>query len=250
MPETQTTETTDSSETQKTIDVDIESKKTKTPAEVLYKDTPGEDGEKKETQKEVTQKKETTQVDEDKKSEDKDKEGDKDKEKVTEYSLKLPKDSLLKESDVKSAKDFAKELGLNNEQAQLLLDKQSKYASDLEAAKAKYKEDNSPGGVEWEKRVMDFEKELLKEKEFSTPEAIRENAESAKRAATEIGGEELVNLLNETGYGSNKVVMKALTKLGKMFAEDKLVMGDSVGQKSKNKSMASIMYPNTPGPSE
>ncbi len=61
--------------------------------------------------------------------------------------------------------------------------------------------------------------------EFGT--AFNERIELAKQAVNEFGGNELKTLLNETGLGSNPVIVKMFARIGKEFLQEgRVVKGD------------------------
>ena len=57
--------------------------------------------------------------------------------------------------------------------------------------------------------------------------------ESAARAVIEVGGEPMVRLLEDTGYGDNPDVIKFMAKIGDMLTEDTFV--DGTGRVSRQK---------------
>lgn len=59
--------------------------------------------------------------------------------------------------------------------------------------------------------------------------AYPRNLGLAKAAAKEIGGKELVDLLDQTGLGNHPVILKAFAKLGKSLAEDGVISGEIEG---------------------
>lgn len=59
--------------------------------------------------------------------------------------------------------------------------------------------------------------------------AYPKNLGLAKAAAREIGGKELIDLLDQTGLGNHPVILKAFAKLGRSYAEDGLISGEFEG---------------------
>ncbi len=58
-------------------------------------------------------------------------------------------------------------------------------------------------------------------KEFG--DAHDESIALGKRVVQEFGGDELANLLNETGYGDHPVIVKFMAKVGREIAEDEIL---------------------------
>ena len=60
--------------------------------------------------------------------------------------------------------------------------------------------------------------------------AYDQHVELAARAAMELGGEELIQFLDETGLGNSPELIKAFAKVGKLLADDTLAPGISPGR--------------------
>ena len=60
--------------------------------------------------------------------------------------------------------------------------------------------------------------------------AYEQHVELAAKAVMELGGEELVKFLDETGLGNSPELVKAFAKVGKMLADDSLAPGVSPGR--------------------
>lgn len=138
------------------------------------------------------------------------------------YDLKLPEGSKLEASFVDQLSAFAKEQGLNQAQAQKLLERE--HASRL-AFESSHKEAQ-------DKALADYRAGLLTTLE-KDPEIggakLAENAEYAKRFVAQFGSEQLKKDLNESGLGNHPELIRMLAKAGKQFmAEDRAVHGNPV----------------------
>lgn len=154
------------------------------------------------------------------------------------YDLKLPEGSQLDASAVEKIASFAKERGLSNEQAQAVLQRDHEAKASFEAA-------NKPGGEDWVKRTADWEKAALADKEIGgSAEALKANAELGRRVLSKFFPESMAKYLTDSGLGSHPDVIRGFVKIGKMMADDQLVVpGKDEGQK---KSMAQIFYGGKP----
>ena len=134
------------------------------------------------------------------------------------YELKLPESGTVDEGLVKEFRTAAHQSGLQPRQAQGLLDWFNKTQGDRMTAYTKTMED----GVgklkgEWGGK-------------------FDEKISVASRAVKELGGDELISLLEETGLGNHPTLVKFFAKLGESTMEDKIIVGDtsSDGQETKD----------------
>lgn len=147
----------------------------------------------------------------------------------TEYKLKMPEDSLLDSSAVERTAAEAKKRGLSNDQAQQLLEDQNRAVSDhLEATSvlseqwlAEAKAD--PGIVGKDGSGFD------------------ESCEHAKRAIDKYATEGFIKVLNETGIGNHKDVIKTFKAIGLTLREDSWIGAPDRGAK-KQKSTEEKFY--------
>lgn len=130
---------------------------------------------------------------------------------AAEYELKFPED-MPEDLQQRMApgqdwfKTAAHSAGLNKAQAAKLY---GEYASLI----AK----NNQATVDRIESEMDTARTALKEE---LGEAYDGKLTLANRAISEIGGEDLIKLFEETGMGRNPVVVKAFIKMGEMMAEE------------------------------
>lgn len=103
----------------------------------------------------------------------------------------------------------AHEHGLSDKQAQAMLDL---YVEQAGAAKEKL------GGSAAETMA-----ELEKEYGGATQQYLRQ----AQRAVSDVGGKDLIDVLDRTGLGNHPALVKAFIRVGKMMAEDDPIFADT-----------------------
>jgi len=147
------------------------------------------------------------------------------------YDIKLPEGSGLDAKVVEDAKAYAKSLGLTNEQAQELLNKQDGTVKSFALAQK----------AEYDAKVESWKTQVLADKEIGG-DNLPVSVEMAKRALTKFGGETLTKMLDDTGFGNHPEVIRAFARIGKAMAEDKIV--SSGLQPGGKKDMSAKFYPN------
>jgi len=149
------------------------------------------------------------------------------------YDLKVPEKSLLQTADVDRLKTKAKELGLTNTEAQEYLDVQNEAVSSYHDAQMSQVEEARASWLV----------EAKADKEIGG-DGFKENVELAKRVVDRIDSPVFKKLLDDTGFGNHPEVVRAFVRLGKLMANDKLVVPKSTSATSV-KTMEEIFYPNT-----
>jgi hypothetical protein len=151
-------------------------------------------------------------------------------------NLKLPDGSLLSAADLEALKKDAKESGLTLEDAQGVLEVKSdavkayaqRQTETLQAVRKEWR-------ANWEKDPV------------YGGEKLNENTELARRGWDWFADNELKMLADQTGFGDHPAVLKALARLGKLFAEDSNIRG-TLGGTPKEKSPEEKLYgATTPG---
>lgn len=146
--------------------------------------------------------------------------GDGNKEPQDPYeSLQLPAGANAEE--VASYKKLAGELNLKAEDAQRILDFESKRLQDAAAQAA----------ASWEKETKQKYGEEL-------PTVLA----TAARAVQQFGGNELRELLDQTGLGNHPILVEAFNKAGALLKEDKMV--PSNGAASGDVTFTQALYGN------
>lgn len=144
--------------------------------------------------------------------------------------LKLPENSLLEAGDVVRIASEAKEQKLTQEQAQALLERESKIVSSYEQRQqdvvkkthetwvTEAKSDKEIGGIKFP-----------------------ENLALAQRVLNRFGTDALKQALTDTGLGNHPEVVRVFARIGMNMSEDKLVLpGPSAPAK---KTLEEVFYP-------
>ena len=127
------------------------------------------------------------------------------------YEIKAPEGMTLDETKISEFTPIAKELGLTNEGLQKLVDYQAKQIAKATEAQAQAFEDFK----------TNTQKEAV---EFFGPKLEAELPYVAK-ARDNFFSKETMDLLEATGLTNHKSVIADFAKIGRAFAEDKLVEG-------------------------
>jgi hypothetical protein len=156
--------------------------------------------------------------------------------------IELPKDSLLDESHVKELTEVATELGLNKEQAQAWMDDRSELVSEMIENAQSIVEENAKETLK--KASAEWKEELKNDSEVGG-ERLQETAELAKRFAEAYLPKELIDWLDETGYGNQPGLVKAF----RQAAIDIGIAGDGIEKggnyNPKPKSDSELFYGNS-----
>lgn len=140
------------------------------------------------------------------------------------YDFKMPDGTKVDEALIKEFRTAAHTSGLQPRQAQGLLDWFNKTQGDRMTAYSKTMEDGvGKLKTEWGGK---FDEKLS----------------VASRAVKEMGGDELISLLEETGLGNHPTLVKFFAKLGESTMESQLIVGDggSNGQETKDEILRKI----------
>lgn len=150
--------------------------------------------------------------------------------KPTEVELKLPEGTLLKPETVEQIKSLAKEKNLSNEVAQELLNREHLALDSFHKQQVEL--------VEKTKQV--WAEESKKDAEIGGDNFGR-NLELAKRALEKFATPKFIQEIDSSGYGNHPEVIRIFTRIGKMIANDSLVMANSHGASSA-KSLEDVFY--------
>lgn len=147
------------------------------------------------------------------------------------YELKLPEGSSLDASYLEQTKALAKELGLSQEAAQKLVERDSGLMSSAhERNMAKVRENTE----QWAKDAQ-ADKEI-------GGNNFQSSVTDAKTALDKFGTPEFKNLLNQSGVGNHPELIRLLSRVGKAMREDKMVTTSSQPARAQ-KSFAEAFYP-------
>lgn len=145
--------------------------------------------------------------------------------------VKAPEGSELDVTVLEKATPIFKELGLNKDQAQKLVDF---YAGEVSAI------------VEQQRGMMSQTQEKWLESTRADKEigggALDQSVQLGKLALQKFGTPELTTLLNEFGLGNNPEVIRFMSRVGRLTKED--VPGGSGSPTAGKLDRVSILYPN------
>lgn len=145
------------------------------------------------------------------------------------YELKVGKDAatFIDETDLKLIEKFARDKGLNNEQAQALIDDRAGALTEQSVAfRAITEADPTYGGDNLKETQRLAKVALDKLRPEGTPR-----------------GDSFRRILTKTGYGNNLEIVSLLADLGKQMAEDSPAAEGTQGSSGK-KDAASVLYDN------
>lgn len=150
--------------------------------------------------------------------------------KPTEVELKLPEGTLLKPETVEQIKSLAKEKNLSSEVAQELLNREHLALDSFHKQQVDL--------VEKTKQV--WAEESKKDAEIGGDNFGR-NLELAKRALEKFATPKFIEEIDSSGYGNHPELIRIFSRIGKMIANDSLVMANSHGV-SNAKSLEDVFY--------
>lgn len=184
------------------------------------------------------------------KKDDKKPDGDKGKEKDKEvdYSgLKLGKDSLMSDEDLKEIVAFSKERKLPLEVAKTLLEREEGRAT---KALKTFEESNKPGGAAWNKRVEGWNAEALASPKIGngSKEKLAEAVAYGKGFMEKYFPPEIAKFLVESGLGSHPKVIEGFAAAGRAAAPDKYVKPGVSTPKAERPTTAHVLYGKTTKP--
>lgn len=156
-------------------------------------------------------------------------EGDEKKKPPTSYKLKLPEKSLLSKDHVKDVAEYAKKNKLTQEQAQAVLDRESKIVGSFMDRKTAELQEMS---VKWIDDVMADE-------EIGGDNADQSVLDS-NRALNKFGTPAFKEILKQTGYGNHPELIRIFARIGRAMGEDRFV--DQKKPKGAQKSRADILF--------
>lgn len=159
------------------------------------------------------------------------------------YDFKLPSGSTLPATFVERTAAIARELGLGNDAAQKLLDRQIDDITQVTTAQQALLDAWKPGGTEWSKRDQEWRTAALADPAIGgSPEKLTASVAAAQQALAKYGNPELKAALNESGYGSHPGVLKFMAAIGRAMSEGTFVFG-APPAKLGTKSDAQTLYP-------
>lgn len=146
------------------------------------------------------------------------------------YEFKAAEGQQLDTAAIADFEPVARELGLNNEQAQKLVDM---YGTKLLPMVQQQQAEA------WQKTTEQWAVDVKADKEIGG-DNLTSSLSAAQRALDKFGTPELKTYLDTTGLGNHPELVKAFVKIGKAMSEDGMV----TGSKTTTQSVAQRMYPN------
>lgn len=150
---------------------------------------------------------------------------------VIEYKLESPKESVLPDSHMESVIEYAKQNKLSNEQAQKLLERDNGLIAGFQEQKES----------EFKATAAAWVDQTKKDPEIGG-DHFEENVTLAKNALKEFGSDTLLTQLDETGFGNHPEIVRTFSRIGKLLAEDKIILSGHTPKKEKT--MEERWYPN------
>lgn len=149
----------------------------------------------------------------------------------SDFELKLPEGSNLDASYLEQTKALAKELGLSQEAAQKLVERDSGLMSSAhERNMATVRE-----------KTEQWAKDAQADKEIGGGN-FQSSVTDARTALDKFGTPEFKNMLNQSGVGNHPELIRLLARVGKAMREDKMVTTSSQPARAQ-KSFAEAFYP-------
>ena len=155
------------------------------------------------------------------------------------YDLKLADKSPLDLPFVERFSGIAKELKLPQEHASKAFAFVEKEIGDRLAAQLASEQ---KGGDGYERRVADWSAQAQNDKEIGGLQ-WKTNLALAQRTAAAFFEKDLNDWLEQSGFGSHPMILRALVKIGKAMGEDKLVQATGTGEPTRKKTQSELMYP-------
>lgn len=149
----------------------------------------------------------------------------------SDFDLKLPDGSNLDASYLEQTKALAKELGLSQEAAQKLVERDSGLLSSVSERNA----------VQVREKTEQWAKDAQADKEIGGGN-FQSSVTDARTALDRFGSPEFKNMLNQSGVGNHPELIRILARVGKAMREDKMVTTSSQPARAQ-KSFAEAFYP-------
>lgn len=147
------------------------------------------------------------------------------------YDLKLPENALIKAEQLEKIATYSKEQGFSQEQAQALVERENQVVKDFVEQQREQLGEQATAWMEACKT----------DKEFGGQE-FKQNVELSERVIKKFGSDALKKGLNDSGLGNHPELVRMLTLIGKVMANDTLITGQTNGIK-KEKAVEDLFYP-------
>lgn len=154
-------------------------------------------------------------------------EGEKPTGEITYTDFTMPEGMQVDKAALEVALPVFKELGLNQDQAQKLVD--------LQANMVKANQDA------WMNTITEWQKQARADKEFGG-DKFDESVKTANFAVKKYGNDAFVKMLADYGVGNHPEMVRFMLNVGRTLKED--VPGSSGGSVKGKQDVISILYPN------
>jgi hypothetical protein len=149
------------------------------------------------------------------------------------YDLKLPEGFEASDTSLAEFTPVAKELGLNNEQAQKLVDL---YGGRMKALVTQQQD-------AWQQQVEAWRKEAKDDPEIGGAK-LDATVKNGQRVLKQFGDEALVKYLEDSRLGDHPALLRMLNRIGAAIREDAIIVPRPGG--SDGALLAEKMYPSMP----
>ena len=150
------------------------------------------------------------------------------------YTLKVPENSPLSQAHIDKISSFAKEKGLSNDEAQMLVERESEAVATFKATQM----------AEFETKKTQWFEDSKNDKEFGG-EKFKESAELSHRVIERFASPTLKEHLKETGLGNHPELVRFVWAIGKEMSEDKLIIPGGQTKQPEKKTAAERLYGET-----
>jgi hypothetical protein len=147
------------------------------------------------------------------------------------YEFQAPEGMELDQDALAQVEPVFRELGLNNEQAQKVLDAHMNHMASFQQQQEQQRQ----------QQVEQWANEVRQDPDIGG-DKLDENLATARKALDTFASEGFQKLLDQTGLGNHPDVVKTFHAIGQKVSEDNLVTGDSPGNEPPNP--ANLLYPN------
>lgn len=146
------------------------------------------------------------------------------------YELVLPEGKQLDQGRLDKIAAYAKERGLSNEQAQEVVNREADAVSEYSAAQNAQFAETRKGWVD-----------SLKTDKVYGGDNFNKTVEQARRALGRFAPKELIEVLNNTGFGDHKDLIITFARIGAQMADDTLITSQ-VKARPEKKSIEELLY--------
>ena len=138
------------------------------------------------------------------------------------YTITVPEGMVLNESLMTALTPILQEMNMNNEQVQTLSDAWSKVQQTTDTENVKATEQA------FQEQIVTWQQEVKADTELGGLK-YDENLAIANQALKQFGSSEFKQILEDTGLGNNKEVIRTFFHIGKELSEGRMISGEGSG---------------------